>query len=895
MKISLKIFPALKTIILLFLLCFIILGSSSAYAGCGDVTGDFMVNLSDFTYLMDYLYISHSALPNPENSNCDQYGLATIRDVAFIQDYIFHMGPPIMGDSCPTDGNDYVPTIENNDTLTFYSTTLPAGDSLITVDVEYKNSSNMLCFAVPLRFQVDGATPKVTNVYGDAFELTIYSDINYLDSGVANIAVFDNSLTSKLAPGTRTIHVDLYISGDASSRTITATTPSLTREYYPLFVKDTRVGVVPVMGGFTEPPPPADYTPSPIEAPATQVVKTADIDHDNQADLIYSTTNDSTLEIAFGNGDGTFGSEITLLADDNPTGLAIDFIDDDTLLDIIAVDTGEVFIILNDGSRNFSSSSFTYAAGTSANVAATGYFNADLYKDFITTPNTIFFGDGTGGFPSNAAFPRTFRAVSVADFNSDGYDDVVITGTNDSASIYLNDGAGNFTFSDGFLVGSIDPDEQTDNATADIDEDGDVDFVLVESESTKRAWGAEVFVATCDGAGGVSSHESFNINDYAVNIEIIDANRDNNLDIITGTLNNELYLWLSDGAGNFTAQDPIDLGEGIITDPMTFSDFDRDGNPDILGGYSENEDWTIALCSAPNAPVLPDEMVTTGYSNASVEIINPDEFIISRDYQTVSGSEYYRSDFNNDSEPDERAVDYNLQYGEYTVIFKRLPGEDPTIVFCGGIRIDGTKHCYVSEDYSWENDKKSYSPDYLEEFVFYYTLEPISSIFPENGMKTNNSPIFDWEILSDSIFTLPDSFNFQLDYYYDFRSPRYDINVVEPDNLALPEPLGLDTVFYWRVRAYNGSVPSDFSRTFAIYVADACCTYYRGNSNCSELDEPDISDITRLIDFLYLSNDPLCCPEEADVNGTGGLPDISDITRLIDYLYLSHAPLVPCP
>jgi len=74
-----------------------------------------------------------------------------------------------------------------------------------------------------------------------------------------------------------------------------------------------------------------------------------------------------------------------------------------------------------------------------------------------------------------------------------------------------------------------------------------------------------------------------------------------------------------------------------------------------------------------------------------------------------------------------------------------------------------------------------------------------------------------------------------------------------------------------------------------------CCVGYTGNANCSEDEVPDISDITRLIDYLYISNDPLCCPEEADANGTGGEPDISDITKLIDHLYISQLQLPDCP
>lgn len=79
-------------------------------------------------------------------------------------------------------------------------------------------------------------------------------------------------------------------------------------------------------------------------------------------------------------------------------------------------------------------------------------------------------------------------------------------------------------------------------------------------------------------------------------------------------------------------------------------------------------------------------------------------------------------------------------------------------------------------------------------------------------------------------------------------------------------------------------------------IGDACCCIdYRGNVDCSEIEEPDIVDITRLIDYLYISQTPLCCPLEADCDGNGGTPDISDITRLIDHLYIEHNPLPSCP
>jgi len=97
---------------------------------------------------------------------------------------------------------------------------------------------------------------------------------------------------------------------------------------------------------------------------------------------------------------------------------------------------------------------------------------------------------------------------------------------------------------------------------------------------------------------------------------------------------------------------------------------------------------------------------------------------------------------------------------------------------------------------------------------------------------------------------------------------------------------------------YNGDGSycwGDFNENGFDDICDSCCVGMRGDVDCSGDFEPDISDITRLIDYLYLSHLPLCCMQEADVDGSGGTPDISDITRLIDYLYLSHDLIVPCP
>jgi len=72
-----------------------------------------------------------------------------------------------------------------------------------------------------------------------------------------------------------------------------------------------------------------------------------------------------------------------------------------------------------------------------------------------------------------------------------------------------------------------------------------------------------------------------------------------------------------------------------------------------------------------------------------------------------------------------------------------------------------------------------------------------------------------------------------------------------------------------------------------------CCVGRVGDANNSGEDEPTISDISSLIDMLFISGAGLSCYSEADINQSGGLYPvsdditISDISVLIDYLFIT--------
>ncbi len=78
-------------------------------------------------------------------------------------------------------------------------------------------------------------------------------------------------------------------------------------------------------------------------------------------------------------------------------------------------------------------------------------------------------------------------------------------------------------------------------------------------------------------------------------------------------------------------------------------------------------------------------------------------------------------------------------------------------------------------------------------------------------------------------------------------------------------------------------------------IGDACCCVgATGNIDCDLVGSVDIADLTLLVDHLFLSFSPLCCPMEGNTDGNPGV-DIGDLTALVDNLFVSFAPLSPCP
>ncbi|MEE8575663.1 MAG: PQQ-dependent sugar dehydrogenase [candidate division Zixibacteria bacterium] len=74
-----------------------------------------------------------------------------------------------------------------------------------------------------------------------------------------------------------------------------------------------------------------------------------------------------------------------------------------------------------------------------------------------------------------------------------------------------------------------------------------------------------------------------------------------------------------------------------------------------------------------------------------------------------------------------------------------------------------------------------------------------------------------------------------------------------------------------------------------------CCNGSTGNINCDQSGGVDISDLTAIVNHLFVTFEPLCCSAQANTNGDAECAiDISDLTALVNHLFVTFEPLAAC-
>ncbi|MEC4818630.1 MAG: DUF4347 domain-containing protein [Scytonema sp. PMC 1069.18] len=228
------------------------------------------------------------------------------------------------------------------------------------------------------------------------------------------------------------------------------------------------------------------------------------------------------------------------------------------------------------------------AKGYNPNYIATGDFNSDGKADIVLSNSNsgiytssgnieVFLGTGTGSFenPMTIAEGGKPRQIVVADFNSDGNQDIAVADDNASVSVLLGNGTGSFATATNFAVADIDRGFATGIATGDFNSDGNPDLVVTNTGFN----GFSVLYGT--GTGSFSPATNYAIaNTPMGGVAVGNFNSDNIPDLALSTPPDTVTVVLGTNTGNFESATNYTAGNINYGVPVV-ADFNTDGNLDI--------------------------------------------------------------------------------------------------------------------------------------------------------------------------------------------------------------------------------------------------------------------------------------------------------------------------
>ncbi len=285
-----------------------------------------------------------------------------------------------------------------------------------------------------------------------------------------------------------------------------------------------------------------------------------------------------------------------------PYRLAAGDFNGDGRQDLVAMNfnSNNVSVMLGNGSGGFSEATGSpILTGTSPTAAAVGDFNGDGRQDLAVANNgsnnvTILLGNGSGGFTLAPGSPvggvTQPRAIAMSDFNSDGYQDLVVANLSPNVSILLGNGSGGFSAAAGspVAVGNL-PSAVT---TGDFDGDGKPDLAVTNAASNT------VTILLGSGTGGFTQPvgSPITVGNYPDAVTAGDFNGDGQQDLAVGNFNsNSVTILLGIGGGGFSvaAGSPITVATGPIF--ITAGNFNGDGAADLIVVSLDAENMTILL------------------------------------------------------------------------------------------------------------------------------------------------------------------------------------------------------------------------------------------------------------------------------------------------------------
>jgi hypothetical protein len=289
------------------------------------------------------------------------------------------------------------------------------------------------------------------------------------------------------------------------------------------------------------------WTSGPIESPHGLAV--GDMNADGLLDAVIGTSKNNKLHIFLGDGSGGFELMDTESTEKQPNLIALGDLDADGLLDVVVASEGGPIIM---GFKGIGAGRIGpgLTSPTSGWLTDLDLMDVDLdgLLDVIVAPIgsqtvDIHFGNGDGAFspPLRIELDATdLGGVTLVDLDSNGFDDILVTGHTNIGGGSIVDGRVHVLFADG-LGGHAPPitypltPQVGEIHAADIDQDGDVDVI---------ADNGALSIMLSDGAGVLSAPKSY-ADASSPHIIVDDFNGDGHPELVSLVYGNAVHVNLN--------------------------------------------------------------------------------------------------------------------------------------------------------------------------------------------------------------------------------------------------------------------------------------------------------------------------------------------------------------
>ena len=329
-------------------------------------------------------------------------------------------------------------------------------------------------------------------------------------------------------------------------------------------------------------------------------IKVADFNEDGALDIVVGSQDEDLLYLILSDGNGGFEAPVQVT---NPNlnylrDIQVADINEDENLDVLVANWSNnnftVFLGNGDGTfdggtaiSNVDSSNITQ----SPHSISVGDFNGDENLDVLTDHYqeiSVFLGDGNGGFTFNndIDLPNpddwSFRIIN-GDWNGDQDLDLAYCSWDGRVGFALGNGDG--TFAAPTVLG--DYNQPFSLTSGDIDNDGDLDIISANLQS-------QLPIFRNDGNGNFTE-SSYSSEGPVSWVELADMNGDGNLDLVYSVRGEDaIYTAIGNGDGTFApSRSRLQAPRGPFN--LTIGDMDGNGHLDIIsanrgdyGGSGQN-------------------------------------------------------------------------------------------------------------------------------------------------------------------------------------------------------------------------------------------------------------------------------------------------------------------